>query len=432
MSVKEHYRVAIDLPHLPPEIWSSIFQLATWSTDIYNPQLMISPGCDALYWAQLREFKRSLVTKRCLVRVCKAWYYIASPFLFEYIFLGKGRVLAPLRDGMLRSEHAVGSQELPHAIGSLTRRLDVHMHDRTDDPGAIMDILADILNRLPNLRILTFAVFGLGYKASHYLPENVLQATNACRDTLRFLNCYGRLGPSPNSWASFLMNHPRLEAINAPVALTKLGNPHLVLNSLKSIYVHCYTDQSESYDENQLSNIDFPNIRHAIYDVTFLMPEIDSALHYEFPSKMEPQLTSVQINCLKTYPDDHDIMFAFNKVIQRITLNCERLTRVDFVIYDWQIPIIVCFPKNVHTLGIMVTASRLSKPSVYEFLKAIHDFLSYVRSVKTLCFTDQTNIRALRAHPHALSLCLDDIMELGVNVVDRQGRSLVWSEGTIT
>ncbi|KAF8800055.1 hypothetical protein BYT27DRAFT_7245794 [Phlegmacium glaucopus] len=399
MSAKEHYRVVVDLPDLPPEIWSSIFVLATWSTDIYNPQLMVSAGCDTLYWEQLREFKRSLVTKRYLVRVCKAWYYLASPFLFEYIFLGRGRVLAPLHDGMLRSEHAAGLQELPHAIGSRTQRLDVHMRDRTDDPGAIMDILADILNRLPNLRILTFTLSGHGYQASHYLPENVLQATNACRDTLRFLNFYGGLGPSSNSWASFLMNHPRLEAINAPVALTQLGNPHLVLNSLKSIYVHCYTDRSEQLecDEDRFSNIDFPNVDHAIYDVTSLTPELDFALHYEFPSRIEHQL--------------------------RMKLNCERLARVDFVIHEWQIPTIVCFPKNVHTLGIMVTASQISAPSVYGFFRTVYDFLSYF-PVKTLCFTDQANIRALHAHPHPLSSCFDNIMRLGVKVVDREGRPL--------
>ena len=63
MSAKEQYRTApIDLPDLPPEIWLSIFRLATWSTDMFNPQLMVLMGCDTLYREQLREFKRSLVS----------------------------------------------------------------------------------------------------------------------------------------------------------------------------------------------------------------------------------------------------------------------------------------------------------------------------------------------------------------------------------
>ena len=171
---------------------------------------------------------------------------------------------------MLRSEHAVELQELesPSAIGRRIQRLDVHMRDRTDDPELIMDILADLLRRLPNLRVLTFAITGHGYEDSrnlyHFLPENVLQATNACRDTLRLLNWYGVVKPSSNTWASFLENHPRLEAINAPVLLTQLENSHIVLDSLKSIYIHCHTNPNE----DMLWNIDLPSIHHAIYDIT--------------------------------------------------------------------------------------------------------------------------------------------------------------------
>ena len=53
-----------------------------------------------------------------------------------------------------------------------------------------MDILADILRRIPNLRVLTFSITVRGYGDS-FLPQKVLQATNACRDTLRLVNWYG-------------------------------------------------------------------------------------------------------------------------------------------------------------------------------------------------------------------------------------------------
>jgi hypothetical protein len=63
MSAKEHYHTApIVLPDLPPEIWLSILRLATWSADMFNPQLMVSMRCDTSYREQLREFKRSLVS----------------------------------------------------------------------------------------------------------------------------------------------------------------------------------------------------------------------------------------------------------------------------------------------------------------------------------------------------------------------------------
>ena len=63
MSAKEHNHTAsIVLPDLPPEIWLSIFRLATWSADMFDPQLMVSMGCDTSYREQSREFKRSLVS----------------------------------------------------------------------------------------------------------------------------------------------------------------------------------------------------------------------------------------------------------------------------------------------------------------------------------------------------------------------------------
>lgn len=365
------------------------------------------------------------VTKRYLVRVCKAWYYYASPFLFEYVFLGKGRVLAPLRDGLLRSEYAVELKELPHTIGWQIQRLDVHMRDRTDDRGLIMDILADILRRLPNLRILTFAVIGHGYNThnSYYIPENVLQATSACRDTLKFLNWYGGVRPSSDgpSWASFLENHPRLEAINAPVALTQLGNSHIVLDSLKSVYVHCSTHLPTFHVENELWNINLPNIRHAIYDITWTNADHTFTSHHNFLTKIGPNLTSIQINYLRSCPVGDIVSLAFYRLFQMIVANCAKLARANVVIYEWKIPIFFIFRKTVHTLGIKVNTYQVSKRSVVTFFRTVYDFLCRHPSLKTVCFTDQGNIQALRAHPHALSSGLALMTILDVNVMDHEG-----------
>ena len=357
------------------------------------------------------------VTKRYIVRVCKAWYSLASPFLFEYIFLGKGRVLASLRDGMLRSEHAVEllESESPHAIGWRIQRLDVHMRDRTDNPGLIMDILADILRRLPNLRVLTFAITGHGYDDPfNYLPYSVLQATNACRDTLRFLNWYGGVRPSSNTWASFLENHPRLEAINAPVTLTQLGNSHIVLDSLKSIYIHCRTPASHIQD--MLWNINLPSIHHAIYDVTWTDQGLSSS-HDDFLRKVGSKLTSIQIIISR-----NDVLYFMP--LSRIVATCKNLTRVDLVTFGWLIPLSFSIPESVHTLGIRVNNRQIPKHSLEAFFSSICNVLSRFPSVNTFYFMDQRNVRALRAHSQALSSNLAGILILGINVMDHEGRPL--------
>jgi hypothetical protein len=327
---------------------------------------------------------------------------------------------------MLRSEQAAELQGLPHTMGWRTQRLDVHMRDRTDDSGLIMDILADILERLPNLRVLTFAVVGHGYSAfykSNYLPENVMQATNACRDTLRLLNWYGGLRPSPNTWASFLENHPRLEAINAPVVLAQPVNSNIVLDSLKSVYVHCQTDL-ELHIGNELWNIQFPNLHHAIYDVTSTPFEFP---HDDFLSKIGPKLTSIQLNCLISFSTEHLMDFGFYTILSRMVLTCPNLTRLDLVTYEWKMSSFFnfYFPKTVHTLGIRVNVYQIPGRSLAIFFGTIYTFLCHFPSVKTVCFTDERNVRVLRAHSRALRSNVAQILRLGVNVMDDEGRLLV-------
>ena len=327
---------------------------------------------------------------------------------------------------MLRSEQAVELQESPHTIGWRTQRLDVHIRDRTDNRALIMDILTDILRRLPNLRILTFAVIGHGYDAyyDYYLPESVLEATNACRDTLQILNWYGGLKPPPNAWASFLENHPRLEAINVPVALTQLENSHIVLNSLKSVYVYCYTNPLTEPDiENELWNIDLPNIRHAIYDITPIFPGLEIASQ-DFLPKIGPKLTSIQINCFKAYSADPSLFFAFYNTFLNMAVNCKNLTRVDIVTSEWQIPTPGDFPKTVHTLGIRVNAHLIPKRFMDPFFGSTIHVLSDFSSLRTICFMDQANVRALRAHPRVLRANLIRILELDVNAIDHEGQPL--------
>ena len=276
-----------------------------------------------------------------------------------------------------------------------------------------MNILADILGRLPNLRVLTFSITGHGYDGSYeYLPERVLRATNACRDTLRLLNWYSGVRPSSYTWASFLENHPRLEAINAPVSLSRLENSHIVLDSLKSIFVH--PPESHIQDMDMLWYVNLPSIRHAICEIT---PTASTSFHKDFLRKILPKLTSIQINFLS-------LDWVFHEPMSSIVGACKNLTRVDFITFTWLIPFL-SIPKSVQTLGIRVIAHQIPRRSLEAFFSNIRDLLSCSSSVKTLCFTDQRNVRALRAHPQALRSNLAGILILGVNVMDHGGCPLV-------
>ena len=58
------------------------------------------------------------------------------------------------------------------------------------------------------------------------------------------------------------------------------------------------------------------------------------------------------------------------------------------------------------------------------FFSFLHKVLSDSPTVRTFCFTDQRDVRTLRAHSRVLKLYLPRIHKLDVNVLDHEGRPL--------
>ncbi|KAH7921160.1 hypothetical protein BV22DRAFT_1122340 [Leucogyrophana mollusca] len=114
-------------PNLPPEIWLHIFQFATYVPDILAPE--IYDHFSTIGWLFNRDHHRairdSLMTKRYLVRVCKMWYILASPYLYSTLI------------NPARGTHPF-SGEWP--LGSWTERLDIAMRDQSPTHGDLESI----------------------------------------------------------------------------------------------------------------------------------------------------------------------------------------------------------------------------------------------------------------------------------------------------
>ena len=115
---------------------------------------------------------------------------------FEFILLGKERVLVPLRDGMLCS-NALELHESDHFTLLDNASLSIYETE---------PIIQD--SWIFSQTFLTFAIIGRGYDDScKYRSEKDFQEINVCHDTLGLLNSHRRVRPSSDNWASILENH---------------------------------------------------------------------------------------------------------------------------------------------------------------------------------------------------------------------------------
>ncbi|KAF8154539.1 hypothetical protein B0H34DRAFT_527346 [Crassisporium funariophilum] len=444
MSTKEHYRKAdlreagLRTPYIPPEIWSSILRYATWVPGIFDPELMVLDGATMSYRETSSAFRESLITKRYIVRVSRSWYGLASRFLYEYILLGRGTVLAPLCDGI--TKRASGEKETYYPVGWWTKRLDVVMRDDIKDLEGLMDTLAEIISRLPNLRVLLFGITGRGYHypqselIGHYspwsvfighlhLPGNVLRAANSCRDTLTYVNWSNTIcTPHISDWTSFLENHPRLESINVPCAIQE--DSRVSFDCLKTIYAYSLFGPPSSTCE--IWNIDMPKVRHAVYDLTthrlgIMLDEVNIL----FFRKIGPQLTSIQLNFLEKFNTERDMNDLFKTTMQQLTYCCKNLERLDLTIYGWIIPKFELFP-NVNVFGIRVTSSFISTKIIQKLFRVMFKaFVTRHRSVEKIQFLEGGNVHALRKHPQTLREVVAFMATLGVTIEDHNGQHLV-------
>ncbi|KAH6919185.1 hypothetical protein BKA70DRAFT_1394556, partial [Coprinopsis sp. MPI-PUGE-AT-0042] len=183
--------------HLPPEVWFSILRSATLDTRPSN--IGNVPSMTATVY---EEWKSSMVTKRRIVRVCRDWYSIGIPFMYEHIVVETAS--ASSHTGRMYRKRPLSTRCLV--------LLDVI------PSGWILGIMTQAQSVLPspyrcsctispNLRTFTAA-------ATYTITTDVFDALPL---TLEHFECRGdgsRL--SPKAWGSFLTSHPNLRSTVLP------------------------------------------------------------------------------------------------------------------------------------------------------------------------------------------------------------------------
>ncbi|KAF7975018.1 hypothetical protein HWV62_10641 [Athelia sp. TMB] len=228
-------------PPLPVELWLRIIETATSIPGILEPEMYkISdlPNAETIRLQQL-ELRASLVTKRNLVRLSKAWYAMAAPYLYETIIIGRQRTLISLCITLMHSENkGENPSSGSHPLGWYTKRLDFAARDSGD---MFLNSLAEAIRYLPNLTMFNFNPHGYVSSSLYSTFSSVARAlADTCGLNLRQLN-FSRHCLQESDWQVLLSSTPNLLAFHSTDTLAGIpllrGSAAAQLTNLRSLIV---------------------------------------------------------------------------------------------------------------------------------------------------------------------------------------------------
>ncbi|TFK65697.1 hypothetical protein BDN72DRAFT_188004 [Pluteus cervinus] len=425
MSAKQAYaKPTRRLPDMPPEIWLEILRVATWLPEFSEAEYAHIDFLDAPYKEVYKDLWPVLVTKSALTRVCKQWNIWTTPFLYESIFVGRGRVLSSLCNalrGPTASANA-NSEEEPQLEcgqpGRYTKRLDIALRCYSTSPINVVGgdeaghddwvQLTSIINMLPNLETVKFLI-STTYRLQ--IPTKVMQAiATTCGPSLQVLDWHP---PSPS---------PSLTDLSGLLRRT----PNLrVLRAVPSLYTqHPYTEWDDLAETpitlSHLTELSAEWI-HLGLDRRCRIPTPPPLNHLilkdnhweDFLKVHGPSLTRLSLIPLHKRTIDWTIAsFATN------------LRRLDIQVTDW-----LFFPRNLFippTCTHVGISSRANQAENYVY-RRLAEVLRQLRGEcwEMLIFLNDRDVRDLcQRHPKMVRPIMDSVAVRGVRTSNSHGQSL--------
>ncbi|KAH7912054.1 hypothetical protein BJ138DRAFT_1134967 [Hygrophoropsis aurantiaca] len=266
------------LPRFPPELWLKIFGLATSVPGLMNCNDVSQSDLPHTILKKKEQdlLKKSLVTKRNLVQVCRTWHDMAVEFLYQSIIISRVNALSSLHNALQRS-----SESSPHRVslstssfGWWTKRLDVIIQDDRCE-GSDYTLLAEIIRHFSNLTIVTLSMPMLPYRDCwlRQLPTSLLTAlAETCGSSLRVFDCSESiLRPCREDLMMLLGAAANLQILRCPICSPSPGGkpslarvdmpvmPKLQSVMLMSVFLRDYLPKDK--DANR-----FPALRELTYD----------------------------------------------------------------------------------------------------------------------------------------------------------------------
>ncbi|KAF9648503.1 hypothetical protein BDM02DRAFT_3187058 [Thelephora ganbajun] len=357
------------LPHLPMEVWLLILQLATEVPFVFLPRIECPFDLPArpTHKEMTVELSRSLITKRYIVLVCKAWNNIATPLLYSAVLLRSGRGVSAAWNTFRDSAQGNASVQLGHYV----KRIDLSMRDsRTHhlslEQLAERDKIAEILRWLPNLSIFTMNTRMRGGDST--CIAKALADTSA--NTLQTIEWTGRhtLGHmclSVASWTKLVSSCPNLKSLDGPgcrIFLTVL-HPAAQLSHL-----------SVTHDDTRVENVP---------------PNPPTPLHIRYNSiDWDVTHPNTRAHCLQAI--SLDIRFRDQSTLHKLLAQCPKLSQLVLRISNWySLPSDLTLDSSITHLGLFIEQKKPRLSLVLEGLGYLTDW--GIPGVKTL--------RVMSRHP---------------------------------
>ncbi|TFK53724.1 hypothetical protein OE88DRAFT_1655981 [Heliocybe sulcata] len=345
---------------LPPETWIRIFELATivpWAleTETRDPfgvsaPLMPREERDAL--------NRSFVTKRALVLVCKQWWKLSLPFLYEI-------VTAHCQEGLSRLYRTLIESSDPADVVE-ARLINVRRIHCTLDPEESFYYnwtnLAKIIQNSPNLVIFNIHARGHATRSRYEMSWRMVAALKLRSGTLRVLdwdlkNVTGMEGKYERRLLAHLPNlrilhvsgdKPWLFFFPQPSELTPVSMPYLVSTS--------WARQGCS---SHLTVVDELPSLHSLEIAERINPNMNGLP----PTNICSSITSLTLHGqdMPWDPNDYGLQCAYKAL--------PNITQLVLWMYTWEnFPFAASLPPGIEKLGLGGQERKPSKNSVYKQL----------------------------------------------------------------
>ena len=344
------------------------------------------------------------------MRVCKQWYSLATPYLYETIIIGRCKTLKTLHY-LLQPSHSPENSEVgnDHPLGWWSTRLDVAMRDNDDGLTDIkLESLLQIIQSLPNLKILVFRITASNYQynfPSSFVPHlSRLPGRN-----LQAIVWYTRaLTPNPHQWHAFLVNMPTIRTFSC-IHMDQLSDDPLP--ALPALRTLCLPHSRSSFLNSTTS---IPSLRHLI----FVACSVDIGWK-KFLLNYGHQLEVVRVHIIWKSGVSH--------VLYTISQSCPKLRRLDIAIQTWgDLPQDgLSLPATIRTFGLYCKHLQAPRAGYKQLFSALRN-MKVGPAFKFIQFLNPSNVMDLCEHHRGLLLAnVPELDELRFRMLDHEGRILL-------
>jgi hypothetical protein len=332
---------------------------------------------------------------------------LASPFLYENIVIGRGRYLLSICS-ILKA-----SSRKNRPLGHCTKRLDIALRDSAHPADEELSLVADIIQFLPNLEIVTFSVSSAPYTLDDYSPRLVLDAlASTSARSLRYIHWFREtLVPDADDLNALLRKTPNLRSFRTPLVVVSQSQQasygEFVHSSIVAVHAEHSIADLDTPIPPQLMN--FPSLRQFSFSAPVLTVDTRWAKFLEAHGNY---LRHIQVLV-------YSVGSPLQSDLTRVAAFCPNLVRLDFNFSQWShMPSPVTLPPTVQHLGIFCAQGQEQN---YRLFFSRLDNITFGENFGCIQFLGKRNVAdMIGKHLHQFMVGTEQLRRRGIRFMDHR------------